>query len=162
MKMTQAQFTRTLASIKKSGQTLAGNIQKCIVYAFEHYAKNGNTVFMAQVVEACNAGKSIAAKHVVGYIEEHANVRFSTIVNKNGNNQDVFRKVTTDKAPKVKKLTQSVFDWKRSNVEAKPLDAAMLLSGTNRRLDKAIEADNCKNKKQAVKIRGKLLEIQAA
>jgi len=144
-KLTQTQFNSTLKRIAKQGTNIAGWVQDCLMYSFDHYAKNGNTSFMAQVVDACNAGRSIAAKHVVAYIMEHANVRFVKITNVKGDDQHVFRKLEDSKKPAVTKPTVSVFEWKRANVQAQVVDSTSKIIILEKAIERAIEQDNCKD-----------------
>ena len=143
-KMTSKSFTKCLKEIASNGQTVAQLVQQALVFGFTHFKTTSDSTYLSQVVEACNAGRSIAAKHVVEYITAHANIRYTEIVNANGEKQNVFKILSTDgvkQSPKFNMPKVTCFEWHRSKVDAKPVDAELILKSGIRRIEKALEED---------------------
>lgn len=91
---TTKSFKSNLSTINKSGETVRVAVQNACIQAVGHYAKTSDTGYLTQLMNVSKANRGIRTKTLQGFIQEHANVKYSKIKDSQGNEMFVFKKAS--------------------------------------------------------------------
>ena len=76
-------FSANIATIKRSGATIAAAVQNAIIQACAHYTQHGDTVYFTRLMDAAKESRTIRTATLLGFIKEHANVKYVNSKDKN-------------------------------------------------------------------------------
>ena len=101
LKVTKANANRTLGEIRKQGSNLFGKVQAYLMYALDQYALTGNPAALTNIAHTIEDLPRIDAKHLIGYVKDHANVKYSHAQNAKKDDRKVFSKIKKGDKPEI-------------------------------------------------------------
>lgn len=79
-KVTSKTFNRVLNSTLKSYQNVSDKIQALLIFSLEHFAENGNAIYIATLLNAANEGGRVRKtdmRMIIKFIKAHSNVKIT-------------------------------------------------------------------------------------
>lgn len=121
MKLTNKNSFATNVKTITNNKTVRDAVQNAVIQALDFYKDNGkggsgDTGYLTQLMVAAKANRGIRTKCLLGFIKEHANVKYTKITNKNGDKLEVFKKATGKKGKVITKKVDSYwYEWTNSD-----------------------------------------------
>ena len=156
MKITNnGQFNAVLSQAKQAGKSMRDSYQACLEYGFEQAATSGRLTFLSSALNGASGTTGISANRMKGYIQAHANVKWSKT---KGSNVLQFK---ANGKLKITMPTESWYEFEGGDVVKADMDSTARIKSLYTSLVKAIDSGKVKDMDTAIAQRDALAVLVA-